>query len=96
MAKVKGKHLSDKAQYGEYSVGLKRIKNRKARLAKHMKAHPNDIQAEKASKTDGTQRNTPGVKGNYPEANNHLRDASGKIIAPGTFAPQGRKPNVKS
>lgn len=66
MAKNKGLHKSDKEQYGAYASQLKRIKNRKVKLARHLIKFPNDEQALRASKTEGTQRTKPHTKGNYP------------------------------
>ena len=91
MAKAKGKHVSDKAQYAGYAQQLKRIKNRKAKLARHMKKFPNDTQAVAASKTDGTQREKSMVKGHFPAEQYVLRNAAGHIIVMSTFEPQGKR-----
>ena len=63
---AKGTHKSDKEQYVAYASLLKRISNRKAKLARHMKAHPNDGQAEAAAGTDGKQKQKSGNKGHFP------------------------------
>ena len=90
MAKRKGKHVSDSEQYNAYSAGLKRIKNRKARLARHLKKHPNDAQAVDATKVEGKQRDKSGTKGNYPEQKFYLFDKAGNKILIGSFEPAFR------
>ena len=94
MSKSKGKHVSDKEQYASYSQQLKRIKNRKAKLARHLKKHPEDTQAVAAAKTDGTQRDKSSTKKAYPAAKFTLRNEAGHVIHMGTYEPEGRK-NVK-
>lgn len=52
----------------EVKVDVKTLatqKNRERRLARHMKAHPNDEQSAKGFK--GTARAKPKTKGNYPD-----------------------------
>jgi len=77
MAKSKGKHVSDKEQYAAYSAQSRRSKNRQARLARHLKAHPEDGIAIAAAKTDGSQKSNPVTKGNYPEQKYFLYDGAG-------------------
>jgi hypothetical protein len=78
MASRKGQHKSDKEQYNAYATLLKRSKNRKARLARHLKAHPEDTQAKTALGTDGKQKANAHVKGNYPEQKFYLYDGAGR------------------
>lgn len=56
MAKLKGS-VNKKARYAVYAKGSY-AKNRKAKLEKHLKAHPEDVQAQKALKniTDKPRR----------------------------------------
>ena len=92
MAKQKGQHKSDKEQYGAYSTQFKRIKNRKAKLARHLKKFPNDEQALAASKTEGTQRSKSHTKGNYPAPNDTIIvDKAGTKATVGSFDPYVKK-----
>lgn len=90
MAKRKGQHLSDKAQYVGYAAQLKRIKNRKAKLARHLKKHPNDAQAVSALKTEGTQRTPSITKGNFPKPTDFIL-VKGQKVHVGTIEPTFRK-----
>ncbi len=87
MAKSKGKHVSDKEQYNAYSTQLRRIKNRKARLARHLKNHPNDNQAVVAAKVEGNQKQSSGVKGHFPARKDILRDGAGNLIEMSNYEP---------
>lgn len=49
MAKLKST-TGKKARYGVYKLGNHYSKNKERKLLKHMLAHPNDTQAEKAEK----------------------------------------------
>ena len=84
---AKGQHKSDKEQYSAYSTLSKRINNRKAKLARHMKKHPNDAQTEAAAKTDGTQRQKSHVKGHFPEQKDILINSAGHKQLVGSFDP---------
>jgi hypothetical protein len=46
MAKLKSKSTARKAQFTAYKAESRCSKNRKARLERHMKKHPNDKQTE--------------------------------------------------
>ena len=61
-------------------------KNRKARLERHLKKHPNDVQAQKASTSTKAPRKAPKVKGVHPKQKFKLRDASGKVIGLANFS----------
>lgn len=50
-------------------------KNRERRLARHLKAHPNDVQSKKGF--TATPRSKPKSKGNFPESKTWIRDAAG-------------------
>lgn len=90
MAKVKGKHVSDKAQYAGYAAQLKRDKNRKARLARHLKNHPNDAQTASAEGTSGTYRSKSHTKGNFPKSKDFVV-VNGQKVVLGSVEPQRRK-----
>lgn len=51
MAKLKGNHVSKKNQATAYKALMKAGKNKAKKLARHLKAHPNDAQAEGAVKS---------------------------------------------
>lgn len=62
----------------EVKVDTKTIatqKNRERRLARHLKAHPNDVQSKDGFK--GTARSKPKSKGNFPEAKVWIVDEAG-------------------
>lgn len=61
-------------------------KNRKARLERHLKKHPNDVQAQKASTSTKAPRKAPKVKGVHPKQKFKLRDASGKVVGLANFS----------
>ena len=54
-------------------------KNRQARIARHRKTHPTDLQAKEAAKHAGAPRKAPKVKGNFKKPLFKIRDASGKV-----------------
>lgn len=61
MAKQKGAHLSDKAQYSAYKSQGRYAKNKRAKLERHLKKFPNDEQAQEALKnvSSDPKRKTP-------------------------------------
>lgn len=60
--------------------------NRAKRLARHLKQHPNDTQAQKAAKGTKAPRKAPKAKGVHPQPKYKLRDASGKIVGLANFS----------
>lgn len=80
-------HKSDKEQYNAYATLLKRAKNRKTRLARHLKKHPEDTQALTALGTDGTQKVNPSTKGNFPDEKFYLYDGAGRKTCVSTIEP---------
>lgn len=60
--------------------------NRAKRLARHLKQHPNDAQAQKAAKGTKAPRKAPKAKGVHPQPKYKLRDASGKIVGLANFS----------
>ena len=54
-------------------------KNRQARIARHLKTHPTDLQAKEAAKHAGAPRKAPKIKGNFKKPLFKIRDASGKV-----------------
>ena len=48
MAKKKGAHLSSKEQYAAYKTQGRYTKNKRKKLEKHIKLHPNDAQTAAA------------------------------------------------
>ena len=84
------KGTSYKEQYASYSQQLKRIKNRKDKLARHLKKYPNDAQAQAATLNEGTQRDKSSTKGCYPSKQFVLRDAAGHVIQESNFTPSVR------
>lgn len=61
MAKRKGEHRSDKEQYAAYKTQGRYLKNKKAKLERHIKNNPDDVQAQEALKNikSDTIRKTP-------------------------------------
>jgi hypothetical protein len=49
MSKLKGKHPSKNAYLTAYKASSKGAKHRAARIARHLKAHPEDVQTAKAA-----------------------------------------------
>lgn len=90
MASRKGQHKSDKEQYTAYASLLKRIANRKARLARHLKQHPNDAQALTASSVEGSPREKATTKGNFPAKKYFVYDGAGQKTLIGSFDPTTR------
>lgn len=79
MAKRKGQHKSDKEQYGAYQSLCKRETNRKRKLERHLKAHPEDAQAAKAKGQVKAFRNASKVKGNFPSPNDFIVVSGQKV-----------------
>ena len=92
MAKRKGQHKSDKEQYAAYSAKSSREVNRKRKLAKHLKNHPNDAQAASAVGKPKAHRVKSHVKGHYPKAKDVVLDRSGKSKPMPSFEPNQRNP----
>ena len=66
MAKLKGKHESKKAQATAYKVLGKTATNKKRKLQRHLKNHPNDSQGQEAlRKGVGRTRKTPNAKNGW-------------------------------
>lgn len=64
MAKGKSSSASKKAQHAAYTAQSRCEKNRARKLARHMRNHPNDAQAESATKNiKGHIRKAAGSKG---------------------------------
>lgn len=61
MAKQKGQHLSDKNQYSNYKSQGRYLKNKRAKLERHIKNHPEDVNAQEALKNlkETSIRKTP-------------------------------------
>jgi hypothetical protein len=85
MTKMKNSK-KDKGTYAVYAGDNRRIKNRKRKLVRHLKLHPNDAQATSALKTDGTQKRNPQGHKALPKRS-FYRDAAGHKIFMPTFAP---------
>lgn len=86
----KAKHASKKAQHLAYQTQSRRSKNRAAKLAKHLKAYPNDEQAANAAKVEGPERRKAQKKGNFPEQKLVMRDSAGNAETMPTFKPEVR------
>ena len=77
MAKAKIKPVKD------HSVTLA---NKKARLARHLKAHPNDAQS--ANNVQHNERKKPFTKGSAPEQKHWAYDEAGQRIGEIKLAPR--------
>lgn len=86
MAKRKGQHKSDKEQYTAYKATSRREVNRKARLERHMKKHPNDVQTGAQVGKPSTFRSKPNVKGNFEPQKSKIHDpVTGQILSNPSF-----------
>ena len=66
MAKLKGKHESKKAQATAYKALGKTATNKKRKLQRHLKKHPNDSQGQEALRTGVKRtRKTPNAKNGW-------------------------------
>lgn len=66
MAKLKGKHVSKKAQATAYKALDKASVNKTRKLKKHLKKHPNDAQGAEALRSGvGRTRKTPTNKNGW-------------------------------
>lgn len=63
-------------------------KNKQARLARHIKAHPADEQATKHVGKNLSVRKAPAVKGNFRKVNKAYRDGAGHVLAAPSFEPE--------
>jgi len=84
---AKGQHKSDKEQYAGYAAKLTRLANRKRKLARHLKKHPQDAQAETATKKDGVHRTSAGTKGSFPLKRDFVYDGAGQKTEVPAFIP---------
>jgi hypothetical protein len=84
---TKKKSHKGKGSYAVYASKNQAEKNRIAKLKRHLKKHPNDSQAEKATKHSGTRRTAPNTKGHFPAKKNIIRDKAGHVIVMPKFTP---------
>lgn len=92
MAKRKPTNSTTKAAGRAVNVA-KTMKNKAAKLARHVKAHPNDKQSAARVGKDRAERKAPFNKGSAPKVNRHkayLDEAGHRLGAP-IFAPVLRK-----
>lgn len=82
---AKQKSRKGKGSYKEYAADNRMQKNRARKLARHLKAHPNDEQAAKAPAT-GTQRSAAGKNG-YPAQKFYSYDGAGRKTLMPSFTP---------
>lgn len=74
------------------SVNMTRTaQNKAARLARHVKNHPNDEQSAKVVGKSLSTRQTPRVKGNFRKVNKAYRDEAGHVLAAPLFAPLAKE-----
>lgn len=77
----KKKSLKGKGYYATYMAQSIAEKNRIRKLKRHLKKHPEDTQATKAMKVQGTRRKASKVKGNFPKPKGIvLRNPAGHVI----------------
>lgn len=86
------KSRKGKGSYKAYKDESRHAKNQARKRAKHLKAHPNDLQSKTEAKT-GYKRKKPLKRGSAPAANRDkmYRDKSGKVLTAPVFAPDERK-----
>ncbi len=82
----KTKSASQKLQSAAYKADSRAAKNRARKLARHMKKHPNDAQAERMVGKAHTYRKAPRVKGAFPAEKWVPRDGAGNALSTPTFA----------
>lgn len=86
------KSRKGKGSYKAYKDESRHAKNQARKRAKHLKAHPNDVQSKTEAKV-GYKRRKPLKRGSAPAANRNkaYRDKSGKVLVAPVFAPDERK-----
>jgi hypothetical protein len=82
------KSRKGKGSYKAYKDESRHAKNQARKRAKHLKAHPADVQSKEQAKV-GYKRKKPFKAGSAPEANrsNAYRDKSGKRLVAPSFNP---------
>lgn len=70
-----------KAYFSRYEANDTARKNKEARLARHIKNHPNDEQSAKMKGRLSGTRKPSVVKGNFPDPITRLRDKAGHVTA---------------
>lgn len=71
---------SSKAYFTGYKANGTQAKNQARKRARHLKAHPNDLQSATKAKA-GYKRKTPKARNHTTPNTRFTRDASGKRIA---------------
>lgn len=77
---MKKKSCKGKKQYPAYASQDRAKANKQRKLAKHKKAHPNDLQAQAVKSASGHTRKAPKTKGNFPEPKNVVFDGAGRPL----------------
>lgn len=83
---AKKKSLKGKGSYASYKTLDSYAKNKKAKKARHMKKHPNDLQSANQPARTTPNRGTNG-KNAVAKAKVNLRDKAGNLIEWPSFAP---------
>ena len=84
----KKRSFKGKAQYAIYDKEDRATKNRAAKLARHLKKHPNDEVASVAAKAKrGHTRTKSTKKGNFPDKKVWVYDGAGHKILMTNFVP---------
>jgi ribosomal protein S15P/S13E len=74
-----------KGSYATYAAENRALVNKKRKVAKHLAAHPNDVQTK--NKVNYVQRKAPRVAGNFKPQKHYWYDAAGHKILMPSFAP---------
>lgn len=82
-----------KGTYAVYRASSRAEVNRKARIERHLKKHPNDAQTSAVKSKAGTPRTAPGNPGSVgqPEKRIKIYDGTGVAIPLPDFEPIARK-----
>ncbi|QDF14734.1 hypothetical protein PONTUS_85 [Vibrio phage Pontus] len=66
-------------------------RNKARRLARHVKAHPNDAQSAARVGKPRSVRKAPFVKGSFRKVNKAYRDEAGHVLEAPRFAPVAKQ-----
>lgn len=92
MAKRKGQHKSDKEQYAAYKAKSQRDVNRKKRLERHMRKHPNDAQTAAVVGKVKAFKVKSHTKGHFPKPKDEvIVNKAGHKLPMGNYSPQRSK-----
>lgn len=84
---AKKKSLKGKGTYAVYRAESRAETNRKARIERHLKKHPNDKQSAIAKGKAKSPKQNPSTKLGQPAKRVEYRDKAGNLMERPSFAP---------